>query len=62
MILQSVVGPPVSGGGFAPGIQANLRSGQLGDTIVSELHPKYYEATYRGNVFSGGTATAALSS
>jgi hypothetical protein len=42
------------------------RGGKQGDTIVSELHGRYYEQTYRGNVFSvatqgtGVTTTAAL--
>lgn len=42
------------------------RSGKLGDTIVSELHGRYYEQVYRQNVFSvctqgtGVTTTAAL--
>lgn len=42
------------------------RAGQQGDLIVSELHGRYYEQAYRGNVFSvctqgtGITTTAAL--
>lgn len=42
------------------------RAGKQGDQLVSELHARYYEQTYRGNVFSlctQGTAvttTAAL--
>jgi hypothetical protein len=28
------------------------RGGKQGDAIVSELHGRYYEQTYRGNVFS----------
>lgn len=42
------------------------RGGQQGDTIVSELHGRYYEQTYRGNMFSvqtqgtSITTTAAL--
>lgn len=42
------------------------RGGRQGDQIVSELHGRYYEQTYRGNVFSvntqgtGVTTTAAL--
>lgn len=42
------------------------RGGQQGDTIVSELHGRYYEQTYRGNMFSvqtqgtSVTTTAAL--
>lgn len=29
------------------------RGGKQGDQIASELHGRYYEQTYRGNVFSG---------
>lgn len=42
------------------------RAGKQGDQLVSELHARYYEQTYRGNIFSlctQGTAvttTAAL--
>ena len=45
----------------APNTQAPLRQGQLLDLIVSELHGKYYEATYRGNVYSVGMSQTALS-
>ena len=56
-----------------PGVQNNpdsqpvlLRAGKQGELSVSELHGKYYEQTYRGNVFSlntqgtNVTTTAAL--
>lgn len=33
------------------------RAGRQGDAIVSELHGRFYEANYRGALFSGGTAT-----
>jgi hypothetical protein len=42
------------------------RGGKQGEQMVSELHGRYYEQTYRGNVFSlctqgtGVTTTAAL--
>ena len=42
------------------------RSGKQGDQLVSELHARYYEQVYRGNIFSlctqgtGVTTTAAL--
>jgi len=61
MILQGVVGPATAGSSLGSGVQANARQGQLGEMIVSELHGKYYEAAYRGNLFSGGTTIAALS-
>lgn len=59
---------------IAVGVQNNpdspnpitARSGKQGETMVSELHGRYYEQTYRGNMFSlctqgtGVTTTAAL--
>ena len=44
----------------APNTATPLRSGQLSDLIVSELHGKYYEQTYRGNMFSVGMTATAL--
>lgn len=58
MLSQTQVGPAANTGN---GVQLPARSGQLGDTIVSELHGSYYEATYRGSMFSiGHTAAFAL--
>jgi hypothetical protein len=55
-ILQNIVGPisPAS-----PNAIVNSRAGQLGDAIVSQLHPRYYETNYRGNVFGLSVPTAA---
>jgi hypothetical protein len=55
-IIQNVVGPISSASANAV---VNGRSGQLGDAIVSELHPRYYETTYRGNSFLLSVSTAA---
>ena len=55
-IVQSIVGPPASAGNNAI---LPVRSGQLGDAIVSELHGRYYETTYRGNSFLLSVSTAA---
>ena len=33
-----------------------LRAGRQGEQIVSELHGRFYEQAYRGNLFSNGTA------
>jgi hypothetical protein len=56
---QLTVGPIASA---SPAAVVDQRAGQLGDTIVSELHGGFYEQVYRGNVFSTGhTAVAALS-
>ena len=56
MINQNIVGQPPSGG--ANSILSG-RAGQLGDAIVSELHGRYYETTYRGNSFLLSVSTAA---
>lgn len=56
MLLQNVVGQPPAGSSNA--IMTG-RAGQLGDVIVSELHGRYYETTYRGNSFLLSVSTAA---
>lgn len=56
MILQNQVGQPAAAGNNA---LVNSRAGQLGDTIVSELHGRYYETNYRGNKFVLSVSTAA---
>jgi hypothetical protein len=56
MLLQNVVGQPSAAGNNAI---VNGRAGQQGDLIVSELHGRYYETTYRGNSFLLSVSTAA---
>jgi hypothetical protein len=55
-IIQNIVGPISNATANAV---VNGRSGQLGDAIVSQLHPRYYETTYRGNGFLLSVSTAA---
>lgn len=55
-IIQNVVGPIASATANAV---VNGRSGQLGDAITSQLHPRYYETNYRGNLFGLSVSTAA---
>src|SRR5579859_4656287 len=50
-----IVGPP-SSASLAPNTPANTRLGQAGDTIVQELHGRFYEQLYRGNVYHVGHA------
>lgn len=62
MQLLSTVGNPVA---TASGAQSLSRAGAQGDLIVSELHGRYYEQAYRGNMFvvanqAAITTTAAL--
>jgi hypothetical protein len=52
MLIQGQVAPIASTQSIAPGTQAPIRTGNLGDLIVSELHGRYYESTYRRAVFS----------
>lgn len=51
VIVQNIVGQPSAG---ASNAVLNGRSGQLGDMIVSQLHPRYYESNYRSNIYFGG--------
>jgi hypothetical protein len=60
MLIQGVVGAPSAS--FGAGSNPPMRQGQLGDIIASELHGRFYEQTYRGQVYSIGTlAVTALS-
>lgn len=53
----AVAGVQNTGDGTNP-----IRGGKQGDQIVSELHGRFYEQVYRGNVYSiGTTAPVALS-
>ena len=52
MLIQGQVGAPSSQASIAPGTNPPIRQGQLGDVIASQLHGRYYEATYRQSVFS----------
>jgi hypothetical protein len=56
MILQSQVGPQVN----SDGIFANVRADRQGGVIVSELNPRYYENTYRGQKFSACLTAAGV--
>lgn len=43
------------------GAVITARAGKQGDAIVSELHGRFYEQAYRGNLFSAGSSVTALS-
>ena len=58
MLIQGQVGP-TSAQSAAPGSNPTVRVGQLGDVIVSELHGRFYETTYRGSTYTLSVATAA---
>src|SRR3984893_13763341 len=60
MLLQGTTGPVLVQDGVTP--PSGVRTGRLGDAIVSELHGRFYEQVFRGNVYSVGMTTlAALS-
>lgn len=52
MLIQGQVGPISVTSSVAAGVQAPIRQGNMGEQIVSELHGRYAEATYRRAVYS----------
>jgi hypothetical protein len=58
MMLQGQVGPQVASDGTFP----DLRLGRSAEGVVQELHGRFYEQVFRGNVFSIGCQLTALSS
>lgn len=52
MMIQTIVGGMNPNSSILPQVQVPQRSGQLGDVILSELQPKYYEQGYRGNIYN----------
>jgi hypothetical protein len=59
MYIQGYVGQP-NNLSIGPNAPFTLRGGQMADLIVSELQGRFYENTYRGNTYSYGLATTAL--
>lgn len=57
-IISGQVGPALLGDGVST---QPMRQGKLGESIISELHGRFYEQVYRGNVFSNGVSLTALS-
>lgn len=58
MGIAGQVGPALLADGIAT---AGLRQGRQGEASVSELHGRFYEQAYRGNLFSNGSSLTALS-
>lgn len=54
-LIKGAVGPYRAGSG----VETNIRLGQDSETVVTELHGKYYETSLRGNVFHA-TMTAGV--
>lgn len=57
MLSQGQVGPITS---TADGVQVALRTGKLGEQIVSELHGRYYETCYRRALFAAANQAATV--
>lgn len=62
MLIQNQVGPIATTASIAPGTQAPARAGQLGETIVTELHGRYYEQAYRRNLYWAANQAATATS
>lgn len=58
-LTQGFVGAPAQS--YQPGATPTVRMGNMGDSIVSELHGKWYETAYRSNLYSIGMTSTALS-
>lgn len=56
MLTQGQVGALATTQSLAPATQAITRFGNMGDSIVSELHGRYYEAAYRKSLFTSGVS------
>jgi hypothetical protein len=66
MLIQAQVGPAVSSTSLGVGTQPNLRLDNLGGLTATQLLPRYYESTYRRQMYtvanqSGVTTSAGLS-
>lgn len=57
MLIQGQVGPSSQQSAQAGSTPA-VRMGQQGDVILSELHGRYYETTYRKSMYTATLATA----
>jgi len=55
--VNGQVGPQI----LQDGASQTLRLGRLAELVVTELHGRFYEQVYRGNVFSTGCSVTALS-
>ena len=58
MIIQGQVGALATSSSLPSGQQSIIRQGNMGEVIVSELHGRYYETTYRRALFSATTTVA----
>jgi len=61
MLIQGQVGP-ISAQSLGAGSNPNVRLGQQGDLIATELHGRYYETNYRRALFNAASTAAATTS
>jgi len=59
MFAQGVVVDP-SAGGVPDGTTSNINLGRSNEALVAELHGKYYEQCYRGNLYYTTTTAAGV--
>jgi hypothetical protein len=52
------VGPQI----LSDGVAGTFRQGKAGEQVIQQLHGRYFEQVFRGNVYSIGCAPSALSS
>lgn len=62
MIINGNVGPTATTSSLGTGTTPVIRLGNMGDVIVSELQPRYYESTYRRATFVGANQAAVTTS
>jgi hypothetical protein len=55
--IQGQAGPRA----VSDGSTEDVRLGRTAEVIASELHGRFYEQTFRGNVFSGGMGITSIS-
>lgn len=65
MLIQAQVGPAVSTTSLGAGTNPNLRLDNMGGLAATQLNPRYYETTYRRQMYTianqtGVTTSAAL--
>jgi hypothetical protein len=56
MKIEALPGPSV----LSDGVLAAIRLGRAGEQIVTEVHGKYYETNYRGNLFHAVMAAGVI--
>ena len=57
MKIEAQVGPQI----LSDGVVDSLRAGKTGESIVQELHGRYYEQAYRRNIYTAYCAAQATS-